>query len=100
MDAAQVNGFLRNKPTLEALEPIVAWDPPPVYVSGYSKLRDGCAAARVWREKARAADPTREDWAPVDLKALESLAAEASRIYVALPEAKVRQTLSTPNSKP
>ena len=37
----QVNGFLRNKPALEALEPIVAWDPPPVYVSGYSKLRDG-----------------------------------------------------------
>ncbi len=40
-----MNGFLRNKPTLEALEPVVAWEPPPVYVSGYSKLRDGCAAA-------------------------------------------------------
>lgn len=48
-----------------------------------------CAAARVWREKATAADPTREDGAPADLKALESLAAESTRIYVALPEAKV-----------
>ena len=45
----------------------------------------------MWLEKARAADPTREDWAAADLKALESLAAEASRIYVALPEAKVRR---------
>lgn len=36
-----MNAFLRNKPTLEVLEPVVAWDPPPVYVSGYSKLRDG-----------------------------------------------------------
>ncbi len=41
----QVNGFLRNKPALEALEPVVAWEPPPVYVSGYSKLRDGRAPA-------------------------------------------------------
>lgn len=43
----------------------------------------------MWRERATAADPTREDGAPADLKALESLAAESLRIYVALPEAKV-----------
>ncbi len=44
----------------------------------------------MWREKAAALDPTREDGALADLKALESLAAEASRIHVALPEAKAR----------
>jgi len=44
----------------------------------------------VWREKAAALDPGRADGAPADLKALESLAAEASRIHVALPEAKAR----------
>ncbi len=57
-----MNGFLRNKPTLEALEPVVAWEPPPVYVSGYSKLRDGCARAPgppYWTGRLRGSCPLR-----------------------------------------
>lgn len=37
----------KTKGTLEQLEPVVAWDPPPCYVSHFSKLREGFAAAKV-----------------------------------------------------
>ena len=37
----------KTKGTLEQLEPVVGWDPPPCYVSHFSKLREGYAAAKV-----------------------------------------------------
>ncbi len=37
----------KSKGTLEQLEPVVAWDPPPCYVSHFSKLREGYTAAKV-----------------------------------------------------
>ena len=37
----------KTKGTIEQLEPVVAWDPPPCYVSHFSKLREGYAAAKV-----------------------------------------------------
>ena len=37
----------KTKGTLEQLEPVVAWEPPPCYVSHFSKLREGYAAAKV-----------------------------------------------------
>ena len=43
----QVNMLGKTKGTIEQLEPVVAWDPPPCYVSHFSKLREGYAAAKV-----------------------------------------------------
>ena len=43
----QVNTLGKTKGTMEELEPVVAWDPPPCYVSHFSKLREGYAAAKV-----------------------------------------------------
>ncbi len=43
----QVNVLGKTKGTLEQVEPVVAWDPPPCYVSHFSKLREGYAAAKV-----------------------------------------------------
>ncbi len=37
----------KTKGTIEQLEPVVAWDPPPCYVSHFSKLREGYTAAKV-----------------------------------------------------
>ena len=37
----------KTKGTIEQLEPVVACDPPPCYVSHFSKLREGYAAAKV-----------------------------------------------------
>ena len=37
----------KTKGTIEQLEPVVAWDPPPCYVSHFSKLCEGYAAAKV-----------------------------------------------------
>jgi hypothetical protein len=82
----QVTALLKNKGSLEQLEPIVAWDPAPVYVSGYTKLREGYAAAQVW---VRRAAQVLQQTEPVHLKTLESLVSEASRIPISLPDAKV-----------
>lgn len=73
---------------MAALEPVVAWDPAPVYVSGYTKLREGYAAAQGWI--AKAAEVLASE-GPCHLKTLESLVSEASRIPISLPDAKVVQ---------
>ena len=82
----QVNACLKARTPVEALAPLVAWDPAPVCVSGYERLRDEYVAALAWRERAEA---VLSDQGPVQLKTLEGLAAEASRIRLVLPEAKV-----------
>ena len=46
----QVNVLGKSKGTIEQLEPVVAWDPPPCYVSHFSKLREGYTAAKVGRQ--------------------------------------------------
>jgi hypothetical protein len=50
------------------------------------KLREAEAAAAAWLQRAQLA--LADDGGAADLKALEALAADASRIPVALPEAK------------
>ena len=47
MHCLQVNTLGKTKGSLEELEPVAAWDPPPCYVSHFSKLREGYAAAKV-----------------------------------------------------
>jgi hypothetical protein len=44
-----VTALLKSKGSLEQLALVVAWDPAPVYVSGYTKLREGFAAAQAWQ---------------------------------------------------
>ena len=83
----QVTGLLKNKGSMQKLEPLVAWDPEQVYVSGYTKLREVYTAAQGWI--AKAAEVLAAD-GPCHLKTLESLVSEASRIPVSLPDAKVR----------
>ncbi|CAL8461880.1 g1411 [Coccomyxa elongata] len=82
----QVTALLKNKGSMKQLEPVVAWDPAPVYVSGYTKLREGYTAAQGW--VAKAAEVLASE-GPCHLKTLESLVSEASRIPVSLPDAKV-----------
>ena len=90
-----MTALLKAKGSMAQLEPVVAWDPAPVYVSGYTKLREGYAAAQVWQVKA--AEVLQEpQGAHVHLKALESLVSEASRIPVSLPAAKARPTSHSP----
>ena len=44
-----MTALLKSKGSLAQLAPVVAWDPAPVYVSGYTKLREGFAAAQAWQ---------------------------------------------------
>ena len=44
-----MTALLKSKGSLAALGPVVSWDPAPVYVSGYTKLREGYAAAQAWQ---------------------------------------------------
>ncbi|KAK9819859.1 hypothetical protein WJX72_003401 [[Myrmecia] bisecta] len=83
---AQVNGFVKNKPTLEAVAPVLAWDPAPVYVSGFVKLKEGAAGAQAWL--GRAAEVL-ADKHVVELRVLEALVTEASRFPISLPDSKV-----------
>jgi hypothetical protein len=48
---AEINGCSRNKPSLARAQELVAWDPPPVYVSGLSKLKDAVTSAQNWLAK-------------------------------------------------
>lgn len=83
----QVTALLKSKGAMSALQPVVAWDPAPVYVSGYTKLREGYGAAAAWLRKA--GEVLDDSEGSVQLKTLESLVSEASRIPVSLPDAKV-----------
>ena len=83
----QVTALLKSKGAMSALEPVVAWDPAPVYVSGYTKLREGYGAAAAWLRKA--GEVLGDAEGSVQLKTLESLVSEAARIPVSLPDAKV-----------
>ncbi len=48
---AEINSCSRNKPNLERAQQLVAWEPPPVYVSGLSKLKEAVTAAQNWVAK-------------------------------------------------
>lgn len=82
----QVASLLKGRPTLEALAPVLEWDPAPVGLPGWQRLKDGAQAGWAWRERAR---PLLDPCAPAELAAVEALALEASRLPVHLPEAKV-----------
>ena len=83
--------LLKGRPTLEALAPLLDWEPAPVALSGWQRLRDGATTGRAWRERAA---PLADHSTPADLSAVELLASEASRLPVHLPEAKVGVSLA------
>ena len=78
--------LVKGRPTLEALAPALEYDPAPVAVPGWQRLREGAAAAQAWLERAA---PLADRTAPAELSVLELLASEASRLPVHMPEAKV-----------
>lgn len=83
----QVNALLKTKGTLEAVGEVVAWNPPPIHVPNFPRLREQHQVALAWKERAA---PTLVEGACVDLRTLEMLAYDASKIQIFLPEAKVR----------
>lgn len=72
---AKVYSFTKNKPTLEALAPIIQRHPAPCTMPAFTKLREAFQQAGAWL--GRAADPLADK--PIELKGLETLCSEASR---------------------
>lgn len=88
---ARVYAFTKNKPTLEALKPIIQREPAPCSMPAFTKLREAFQQAEAWL--VRAAEPLADK--PTELKVLETLCSEASRIPINLPEAKgLRETMN------
>ena len=84
-----MNSFVRAKPSMEELEAAMAWQPPPVNIVGYQKLREGLAIASAWKQRLSVAVL---DSQMTDLRVVEALVSEAHKIPVSLPEAKVLST--------
>ena len=83
-ECLQVNGFIKLKHSLEEVD--AALESAPIYVSNLHKLVEGVAAAKIWRQKfAESCSPDQD----VELKTLESLVAEGSRLPILIPELKV-----------
>ena len=88
---SKVYAFTKNKPTLQALEPIIERTPSPCNMPAFSKLKEAYHMAGAWL--VRAADPLSDK--TTELRAVESLCSEASRIPINLPEAKaLRETMN------
>lgn len=88
---SKVYAFTKNKPTLQALKPIIDRTPSPCNMPAFSKLKEAYSQAGAWL--VRAADPLSDK--PTELRAVETLCSEASRIPVNLPEAKgLRETMN------
>lgn len=87
---SKVYAFTKHKPTLQALKPIVDRTPSPCSMPAFSKLKEAYQQAGAWL--VRAADPLSDK--TTELRAVETLCSEASRISVNLPEAKgLRETM-------
>ena len=88
---SKVYAFTKNKPTLQALKPIIDRTPSPCNMPAFSKLKEAYHQAGVWL--ARAADPLSDKI--TELRAVETLCSEVSRIPINLPEAKgLRETMN------
>ena len=82
---------MKGRPTLEALAPALEWDPAPVALPGWQRLKEGAAAAQAWRDRVEALVAST---APAQLSALELLSSEAARLPVHMTEAKVSGSAS------
>lgn len=88
---SKVYAFTKNKPTLQALKPIIDRTPPPCNMPAFVKLKEAFQQAEAWL--VRAADPLSDKI--TELRAVEALCSEASRIPINLPEAKgLRETMN------
>ena len=88
---SKVYSFTKNKPTMQALKPIIDRTPTPCNMPAFSKLREAYHQAQAWL--VRAADPLSDR--TTELRAVEALCSEASRIPINLPEAKgLRETMN------
>ena len=88
---AKVYAFTKNKPTLAALKPIIERDPAPCNMPAFTKLKEAHQQAEAWL--VRAADPLGDK--PTELKVMEMLCSEASRIPINILEAKgLRETMN------
>lgn len=92
---AAVNAALRGKPPLEAIEALLNQHPKPLAnPPGLDELIEAATSARDWL--SRCAELAAPDAPPVDLRTLEMAVNEASRLPLALPEAKaLRERLNT-----
>lgn len=82
----QVNALIKAKGTLEAVGEVVAWSPPPIHVPNFPRLREQYQLALAWKERAA---PALVEGASVEVRTLEMLTYDASKIQIVLPEAKV-----------
>ena len=88
---AKVYSFTKNKPTLQALQPIIQRVPPPCIMPAFTKLKEAYHQAEAWL--VRAAEPLAGQ--PTELRLIEMLCSEASRIPINIPEAKgLRETMN------
>lgn len=92
---AAVNAALRGKPPLEAIEALLNQHPKPLAnPPGLDELIEAATSARDWL--SRCAELAAPDAPPVDVRTLEIAVNEASRLPLALPEAKaLRERLNT-----
>jgi hypothetical protein len=92
---AAVNAALRGKPPLEAIEALLNQHPKPLAnPPGLEELIEAATSARDWL--SRCAELAAPDAPPVDVRTLEMAVNEASRLPLALPEAKaLRERLNT-----
>eukprot|EP00884_Botryococcus_braunii_P010330 jgi/Botrbrau1/19299/Bobra.0073s0042.1 len=82
---SKVNALIKVKGSLEAVGEVVAWSPPPIHVPNFNKLREQYQAAQAWKERAT---PFLPEGTSIDLRTLELLTYDASKIQISLPEAK------------
>lgn len=81
-----MQGFLKNKPSLEDVEAALQWSPAPIAVPGLPRLVEGARAARSWLARIAEVDPER---GTAELRTLEALVSEGQRLPIAVPQLKV-----------
>lgn len=88
---SKVYAFTKNKPTLDTLRPIIERTPHPCHMPAFNKLKEAFQQAEAWL--VRAAEPLGDK--TTELRAVETLCSEASRIPINLPESKkLRDTMN------
>ena len=88
---SKVYAFTKNKPTMDALKPLIGRTPHPCNIPAFNKLKEAYQQAEAWL--VRAAEPLEDK--PTELRTVETLCSEASRIPINLPESrKLRDTMN------
>ena len=77
----QVYACTKNKPTLQILKPLMERSPAPCSMPAFSKLKEAYQQAQAWL--ARATEPLAGT--VTELRVLEALCSDASRIAVVMP---------------